>query len=70
MYIVLSLLPRHIIDQSFYFNRDEQKRMARGTKESHAKKRKEYKNMIKAQLTDFVAKKREQKKEQGREGFE
>ena len=39
-----------------------------GPKRSSRKGRKEYKIMRRAQLAEFVAKKREQKKEQGREG--
>ena len=39
-----------------------------GPKKATRRKGKEYKNMRKAQLADFVAKKRKQKNEQGREG--
>ena len=40
----------------------------RNTRRNTQRKGKEYKNMRKAQLVDFVAKRRKQKKEQGREG--
>ena len=42
--------------------------MAEGRKRSTQKRGKEYKTIRRTQLAEFVAKKREQKKEQGREG--
>ena len=44
------------------------KRNTRRNKRERRRERNEARNMRKAQLVDFVAKRRKQKKEQGREG--